>query len=298
MKSLVTGGMGFIGSNLVDQLVDLGHEVIVVDNWSSDAHEILHLNEKAQNYSYDICNYRMTRRLYEGVDYVFHLAAEVSIPKSIENPLETFKTNINGTSIVLQCAREANVKRVIMSSTSAIYGENPSPNVETQTPDCLNPYSTSKLAAEELCKMYNRLYGLKTVIFRYFNVYGERQPGRGQYAPVIGIFLNQHKQKLPLTVVGDGHQKRDFVYVGDVCKANILAATKEVDVQYFGQIYNIGTGENISVKELAEQISENIEYLPPRIGEIEYSLADSTKFKTIFGWQPTINIKQWIQTQL
>ena len=241
MKCLVTGGAGFIGSNLVDRLLELGSEVIVIDNEYSDAHDQFYWNDKAQNYKYDIRDYQNTRPLYDGVDYVFHFAAEARIQPAIENPVEAVSINSVGTCTVLQCSREAGVKKVMYSSTSSAYGKNNPPNIETQPDDCLNPYSVSKVNGEKLCRMYTELYGLRTVIFRYFNVYGERHPLRGQYAPVIGIFLRQRAAGEPLTIVGDGNQRRDFTYVGDVVNANIKAALAEVDVEAYGQVYNVGT---------------------------------------------------------
>jgi UDP-glucose 4-epimerase len=239
MKSLVTGGAGFIGSNLVDRLLEIGHEVVVIDNEYSDVHEQFYWNDKAQNYKYDIRDYEKTRPLYEDIDYVFHIAAEARIQPAILNPIDAVSINSVGTVTVLQCAREAGVKRVMYSSTSSGYGMNESPNVETQPDDCLNPYSVSKVNGEKLCKMYTSLYGLQTICFRYFNVYGERQPLRGQYAPVIGIFLRQRAAGEPLTIVGDGEQRRDFTHVSDVVNANILAAITEVDSCMFGQVFNV-----------------------------------------------------------
>ena len=155
MKSLVTGGAGFIGSNLVDRLIALGHEVVVIDNEFSEVHEQFYWNDKAENYKYDICDYEKTRPLYDGVDYVFHIAAEARIQPAIKNPIQAVKINSVGTCTVLQCAREAGVKKVMYSSTSSAYGRvNTPPNVETQPDDCLNPYSVSKVSGEKLCKMY------------------------------------------------------------------------------------------------------------------------------------------------
>jgi UDP-glucose 4-epimerase len=267
MKSLVTGGAGFIGSNLVDRLLELGHEVVVIDNEYSDVHEQFYWNDKAQNYKYDIRDYENTRPLYDGVDYVFHIAAEARIQPAIVNPIQAVSINSVGTCTVLQCAREAGVKRVMYSSTSSAYGLNTSPNIETQPDDCLNPYSVSKVNGEKLCRMYTSLYGLPTIIFRYFNVYGERQPLKGQYAPVVGIFLRQMKSGEALTIVGDGNQRRDFTHVSDVVNANILGATKEIDSEMYGQVFNVGTGNNYSVNQVSRMISNNTINMAPYLDQ-------------------------------
>jgi UDP-glucose 4-epimerase len=297
MKSLVTGGAGFIGSSLVDRLLEIGHEVIVIDNEYSDVHDQFYWNTKAQNYKYDIRDYENTLPLYDGVDYVFHIAAEARIQPAILNPIEAVSINSVGTCTVLQCAREAGVKRVVYSSTSSGYGMNQSPNVETQSDDCLNPYSVSKVNGEKLCKMYTNLYGLPTILFRYFNVYGERQPLKGQYAPVIGIFLRQRAAGEPLTIVGDGNQRRDFTHVRDVVQANILAATTKVDSDAFGQLYNVGTGNNYSINQIATMISDNIINIAPRPGESRVTLANNQKLRRTFGWEPTIKLEDWINGQ-
>lgn len=297
-KSLVTGGAGFIGSNLVDSLLDLGHEVIVIDNEFSDAHDQFYWNDAAQNYKYDIRDYENTRPLYDGVDYVFHLAAEARIQPAILNPIEAVSINSVGTCTVLQCSKEAGVKRVMYSSTSSAYGRNEPPNVETQSDDCLNPYSVSKVNGEKLCKMYNELYGLPTIIFRYFNVYGERQPLRGQYAPVIGIFLRQRASGEPLTIVGDGNQRRDFTYVGDVVEANIVAAITNVDSDAFGEVYNVGTGTNYSINQITRMFDHFTVNVPPRAGETRLSLANNNKMRKTFMWEPTKKLEDWIGEQL
>ena len=229
MISLVTGGAGFIGSNLVDYLIQQGHEVICVDNESAECNDKFYWNDKACNIIGDITDYDFIKNCFKDVDYVFHLAAESRLQPAIKNPIEAVYKNCVGTTTILQCAREAGVKRFIYSSTSSGYGFNPSPNVETQPDDCLNPYSASKVAAEKFCKMYSDLYGLETVVLRYFNVFGERSPRRGQYAPVIGIFDRQRLSGEALTIVGDGTQRRDFIYVGDVAKANLIAAEATLD---------------------------------------------------------------------
>ena len=298
MKSLVTGGAGFIGSNLVDRLLELGHEVVVIDNEYSDVHDQFYWNDKAQNYKYDIRDYENTRPLYDGVDYVFHIAAEARIQPAILNPIEAVSINSVGTVTVLQCAREAGVKRVIYSSTSSGYGLNQTPNIETQPDDCLNPYSVSKVNGEKLCKMYTDLFGLQTVCLRYFNVYGERQPLRGQYAPVIGIFLRQRAAGEPLTIVGDGNQRRDFTYVGDVVKANIMSAISNPEPEAFGQVYNVGTGTNYSINQIARIFDHKTVNITPRPGEARVSLANNQKLRKTFGWEPTVNLEDWINIQI
>jgi|TARA_X000001382_G_C3171865_1_gene179810 UDP-glucose 4-epimerase len=294
MKALVTGGSGFIGSHLVDKLIDQGYEVLVIDNESADS-ERFYRNEKAQYAKQDISNYQLTNTFYAGVDYVFHLAAESKIGPAIENPIAAAQKNVVGTCTVLQCAREWGVKKVIYSSTSSGYGNNPHPNVESQPDDCLNPYSVTKVAGEKLCKMYTDLYDLKTITFRYFNVYGDRAPQRGQYAPVIGIFNRQRTAGEPLTIVGDGEQRRDFIHVSDVVRANILAATMDVDDKSYGKVYNVGTGKNYSVNQIADWISDNQTNIPPRKGEVRESLAYIQRIKNTFGWKPRVDLEQWVK---
>ena len=195
MKSIVTGGAGFIGSNLVDKLISIGHKVICIDNESSCSNSNFYWNENAENYKLDICDYEEIKNLFERVDYVFHLAAESRIQNTIDNPIKAIKTNSLGTATVLQCSREKKIKRFVFSSTSSVYGNNLIPNKENQTPDPLNPYSISKLNGEHLCSAYYKLFGLETVILRYFNVYGNREPSLGLYAPVLGIFKRQKENQ-------------------------------------------------------------------------------------------------------
>jgi UDP-glucose 4-epimerase len=294
LKSIVTGGAGFIGSNLVDKLVDLGHEVIVIDNESSECHEQFYHNDKATYYKTDIADYPGTRHLYEGVDYVFHLAAESRIQPAIANPLLCVSTNVYGTAVVLQCARESGVKKVVYSSTSSAYGRTNIPPLYEHMPnDCLNPYSVAKTSGEELCKMYTKLFGLKTVILRYFNVYGPREPTKGQYAPVIGLFIRQMKAGEPLTIVGDGTQRRDFTHVDDVVDANIRMINYDGDM--IGTTFNVGTGKNYSVNEIAELISDNVKFISPRPGEAQETLAGNFKLCYYTGWSPTKCIVDYIK---
>jgi len=297
MKSLVTGGAGFIGSHIVDRLINLGHDVIVIDNETSQVHDNFYYNDKATYHKLDIVDYENTRKLYDGVDYVFHCAAESRIQPTILNPLGAIKTNTLGTGTVLQCAREAGVNKVMYSSTSSGYGlKNEPPLREDMPDDCLNPYSVSKVSGEKLCTMYTRLFGLKTVIFRYFNVYGDREPLRGPYAPVVGLFLRQVKANEALTIVPDGTQRRDFTHVDDVVEANILAMSG--DHNQYGEVFNVGTGTNHSVLELAAMISNNTKMIEPRMGEAYITLADNTKLKTVFGWRPSKTLEEYIKENL
>jgi UDP-glucose 4-epimerase len=298
IRSLVTGGAGFIGSNLVDALLNLDHEVIVIDNESSEVHDCFYWNNLAKNYKMDIRDYENTKNLYKDVDYVFHLAAQSRIQPAINNPIEAVSVNSVGTATVLQCSLESGVKRVIYSSTSSAYGRNPVPNVETQPDDCLNPYSVSKVSGEKLCKMYTELFGLPTIIFRYFNVYGNRQPLKGEYAPVIGLFIKQMKNNQPLTIVGDGSQKRDFSYIDDIINANIIAFSKDLDLSHFGQVYNVASGTNYSINEIASMISDSVIYIPARIGEAKETLSNTNKIESVFGWNAKTSIKDWINKNI
>jgi UDP-glucose 4-epimerase len=297
-KTLVTGGAGFIGSHIVDKLISLGNEVVVIDNESSTvAHEFFK-NPKASYHKQDIADYDSIRDLFDCVDYVFHLAAESRIQNTINNPLKCIRSNAYGTAVVLQCSREAGVKKVIYSSTSSAYGlKNQPPLIEDMTEDCLNPYSVAKVSGEKLCKVYNDLYGLKTIIFRYFNIYGPREPLKGPYAPVVGLFLRQFKNNESLTIVGDGLQRRDFTHVDDAVSANILAMEYNNDL-YHGTVFNVGTGKNHSVLELAEMISGNLKFLDPRPAEARETLADNTKICREFGWRPTKSIEEYIKENL
>lgn len=294
-KSLVTGGAGFIGSNLVDKLIEIGHEVVCIDNESSISTDKYHWNPAADNHKLDVCSDKM-ESLFEGVDFVFHLAAESRIGVTMDNPVKAFETNAVGTANVLQCARKNGVKRVMYSSTSSAYGNNPSPNHESQPDDGLNPYSVSKLAGEKACSMYHSLFGLETVIFRYFNIYGPREPRKGQYAPVIGIFARQRSAGEHLTVVGDGLQRRDFTHVDDVISANILASETNIPKEFIGTVFNVGTGRNHSVLDLARMMSDKISFIPERPGEMRETLADNSKIKRVLGWKPTVQLESYIES--
>ena len=295
--SIVTGGAGFIGSHIVEKLKALDHMVVVIDNEYSD-NDNFHWRKDTLNVNIDITDYKALKQAFTGADYIFHCAAEARIGPAIENPVNALNINTIGTCNVLQCAREVGAKKVLYSSTSSGYGLNEAPNIETQPDDCLNPYSVSKIAGEKLCKMYTDLYGLNTIIFRYFNVFGERAPRKGQYAPVTGIFLRQKAAGEPLTIVGDGEQRRDYIYVKDVANANIMAAISNPDDDAYGQVYNVGSGKNYSVNEIASFISDDTINIPPRIGEARNSLANIDKIQKTFAWKPEVDVEQWIKTQL
>ena len=296
-KALVTGGAGFIGSNLVDQLIADGYEVAVIDNESSSVNSQFYWNDKAQKHLINITDQRECGKVFANFkpDYVFHLAAHSRIPIAIKNPIESCDVNVVGTCNMLQQSREHGVKRFMFSSTSSVYGlSNKCPLREDMPRDCLNPYSVSKGAAEELCKMYYNLFDLETVIFRYFNVYGERQPLKGQYAPLIGIFQKQKDAGEPMTVVGDGKQTRDFTYVGDVVKANILAARSD-NPEVLGEVFNIGSGKSYNVLDVADIIGGERKFIPNRLGEARDTLADLTKSKELLNYTPGVDLKDWIK---
>lgn len=292
-KMLVTGGAGFIGSHLVDKLIEQGHEVIIIDNESGATSDKFYWNDKATCIKKDIIDYEGTRPFYEGVDYVFHLAAKSRIQTTVENPILCTETNLVGTTTVLKCSKEAGVKRVIYSSTSSAYGlKNTPPLREDMPEDCLNPYSISKTAGEKMCKFYTDCFGLETTTLRYFNVYGKREPLKGPYAPVIGIFMRQRKAGEPMTIVGDGEQRRDFTHVNDVVEANIRAAYAEGVV---GEIINVGTGTNHSVNELADMVGGPRVTLPQRPGEARITLADNSKLKNLLKLVPQVKVEEHIK---
>tara|TARA_Y100000361_G_scaffold119535_1_gene111048 strand:- start:855 stop:1769 length:915 start_codon:yes stop_codon:yes gene_type:complete len=298
LKSVVTGGCGFIGSHIVDELVKKGHEVVVIDDESAESNDTFFHNDKAQYFKHSIAEYSKIEPLFKGVDYVFHLAAESRIQPTLERPQDACVTNFVGTCNVLQASRTHNVKRLMYSSTSSGYGlKNEIPLKEDMDRDCLNPYAVTKVAAEDLARMYYTLWDLPTVTFRYFNIYGEREPTKGQYAPVVGLFLRQLRNNEALTIVGDGEQRRDFTNVADVVQANMLAMESDND-KVLGEVFNVGTGRNHSVLELAQMITDNYTFIPPRPGEAQNTLADITKAQTLLNYQPTVKISEWIKQKI
>lgn len=289
---IVFGGAGFIGSNLVDELMVAGHEVTVFDNFSEGKMSNLERwrgHERLSIVRGDIRDFSLVNRAVGGKDWVFHLAAMSRIQPSITDPLTAFSQNYMGTANILEASRQAGVKRVVYSASSSAYGlKNSPPHVEDMQTDCLNPYSLSKKGGEELCKLYSDLYGLSTVSLRYFNVYGPRHQEEGSYATVIAIFRKQKRSGKNLTVVGDGEQRRDFTFVGDVVRANMLAAMNRSATG----VINIGTGTNYSINEIAQLIGGEVEYIPPRLGEARVTLASSKRAQNILGWKAQVDLKQ------
>ncbi|PJE51602.1 MAG: NAD-dependent dehydratase [Candidatus Yanofskybacteria bacterium CG10_big_fil_rev_8_21_14_0_10_36_16] len=251
LKLIVTGGAGFIGSHLTDKLIEAGHDVIIIDNLSTGKKS--QINKKAKFVKADIRELTKIKPHFKGVDYVFHLAALARIQPSIINPVPPFEVNVQGTLNVLIASRDSKVKKVIYSASSSSYGDQKSlPLKESMMPGFKSPYSLTKYVGEEICNLFSKLYGIKTVSLRYFNVYGPRQLTTGAYATVIGIFLKQLSQKRPITIVGDGTIERDFTHVSDVVKANILAMKSGKSKN--GEVINIGAGKKYSINKLASII--------------------------------------------
>lgn len=296
LKSLVTGGAGFIGSHMVEKLLNGGHDVVVVDDESSSANARFYWRDDTENHKVDICDAASLTPLFKGVDYVFHFAARSRIQICVEDPADAVKNNTLGTCNVLQAARIHNCKRVMMASTSSCYGlANPIPLNEEMLNDCLNPYSVSKAACEELCKMYSKLFDVETVIFRFFNVYGERQPLSGSYAPVVGLFFRQKENRQDMTVVGDGLQTRDYTHVSDIVDALFLASIS-TNNEIIGETFNLGTGRNHSVMDIVRLVNGPHVHIPERPGEARETLADNFKAKNLLGWNPSIVFEDWVKS--
>ncbi len=279
-KVVVTGGSGFIGSNLVDELVARGYEVENID---------LVIGR-------DIRKLDQIKPLFAGAKYVFHLAALPRVQYSIEHPVETNETNVVGTLNVLLAAKEAGVAKVIYSASSSAYGDQEiMPLVETLLAQPKSPYGLQKHIGEMYARVFSEVYNLPTVSLRYFNVYGPRQNPDGAYALVIGKFIKQKKEGQPLTITGDGEQTRDFTHVRDVVRANILAAENSKVGK--GEVINIGAGRNFSVNKIAELIGGEKEYLPARL-EPKHTLADNRLAKELLGWEPQVKLEDGIKELL
>ena len=290
--SLVTGGCGFIGSHIVDELISLGHNVRVIDDLSAQENEEFYYNEKASYWKKDISK-DDCGSVFSGVDYVFHLAARSRIQPTIKSPGECFEVNVVGTQRVLEWARLNSISKIVYSSTSSLYGQQNSIPFQPNMPSyCLNPYSMSKRMGEQVCKLYFQLYGLESIVLRYFNVYGPREPVKGHYAPVIGLFKRQSRMGKKVTIVGDGLQKRDFTYIEDVVSANICAINSSIE----HDIYNVGTGQNYKIIEVANMISNSSGYLhiDERPAEVRETLADISKTTRDLGWSPKWSLEDKI----
>lgn len=303
MEYLVTGGAGFIGSHITEELIKRGDEVIVLDNMYSGRQENIAVNPKAvfingSIQDKEILNSICTKYNIEGI---FHLAAVASVQKSIENPALVHDVNVTGTLNVLEVARKHGVRKVVLSASAAAYGDNPVfPKREDMLPEPLSPYAVSKIASEMYCKTYAELYDMQTISLRYFNVFGPRQDPNGEYAAVIPKFTEKICAGESPTVFGDGEQTRDFVYVKDVARANILAMDSDIC-----GLFNIGTGVQTSLNNLAKmimdaaEISVEMKYEPAREGDVRYSVADISKAKSELGYKPkwelTDGIKETVE---
>ncbi len=297
MRALVTGGAGFIGSNLVRQLLLKQYEVVVLDNLSTGYEENLAGLEGIIFYQGDICDMSLVRQSVEKVEVIFHLAAAVGNRQSLENPQRDSQINVLGTINILEAARAAGVRKVVLSSSAAIYGEPrvlPIPEEQPWAPQ--SPYGVSKLAAERMALAYASLYGLECIALRYFNVYGPRQR-YDAYGNVIPIFVHQILQGEPLTIYGDGEQTRDFVSVHDVVQANLLAA----QAQGLSGAFNIGSGTSVSINQLVgllEQVTGQkikVQYAPPRPGDVRDSLADIRAARAHLHYEPRIDLASGLE---
>ena len=296
-KTLITGGCGFIGSHLAEALVAEGAEVRVLDNLSSGKPENLTgFGSAIEVIRGDIRDPAIVRDAMRDVKQVFHEAALVSVTVSVEQPEENDAINIRGTLNVLQAAREANVKRVVLASSAAVYGNNPElPKRETMLPEPESPYALGKLAGEYYLKLFSRLYGVETVSLRYFNVFGPRQDGKSMYSGVISRFADDIRQGRAPTIFGDGGQTRDFVFVKDVVQANLLAMRTPSAGK--GEIFNVATGRQISLLQLWETLKKITgstlapQFREARAGDIRHSLADISKIQTSLGYEPEFSLE-------
>ena len=293
MKYIVTGGCGFIGSNLVDKLIDLGHEVIIFDNISSG--KVENINPKARFIEVDISEDYFDECIdwFDGVDTVFHTAARARVQPSIIDPISFNKTNVDGTLTLLKMAVDSGVRRFVYSASSSAYGNtNVLPTPESHSTNPLSPYGAQKLMGEIYCKTFSQVYDIETVSLRYFNVYGERQLLEGAYCLVMGIFLQQRLNNKPMTIRGDGEQRRDFTYVSDVVDANIKAS--QSDKVGKGEVINVGNGNNRSVNQIADMIGGDRITVDPVV-EPRETLADNTKAHELLDWKPTMIIEDWVK---
>lgn len=294
MRVVVTGGAGFIGSHLVDALLARGDEVVVVDNLSTGKRE--YLNPGARLVQADVARDDLGPAL-AGAEVVFHTAALARVPRSIEDPVGTHEANVTGTLRLLKAAVDARIRRFIYSSSSSVYGDQPTlPLTEDMVPNPLNPYACQKYMGELYARNFARVYRLHTVSLRYFNVYGPRQANEGAYRLVISIFLDQRRRGVPLTIHGDGEQTRDFTHVSDVVQANLLAAASP-DVAP-GEVINVGAGREVSINAVARLIGGPVVHQPPRGFDERYKRASIEKAQRLLGWQPRVRFEDGLRALL
>jgi len=292
MKILVTGGAGFIGSHLVDRLIERGQGVVVIDNLSTGKKE--NLNPKADFFCLDIRDFKKIKPIFKGIECVFHLAAIPSVPLSVEDPIKTSQVNTMGTLNVFKAAIDSKVKRIIFASSSSVYGNQKKlPLKEEMVPNPISPYGLQKLVGEKFAQLFTQLYKIPIISLRYFNVYGPRIDFRSDYSLVIGKFLRLKKEGKPLTIFGDGKQTRGFCYIDDVIEANIRAMeSKKIKG---GEVINIGGEESYSINYLAQLLGGKKKYLAPRKGDPLHTRADITLARRLLNWSPKIDFKEGIQ---
>jgi UDP-glucose 4-epimerase len=295
MKVLVTGGAGFIGSHIAQRMAQDGHQVVILDNLATG--RLVNLESFAEQVDFtegDVRDAALVKELCQGCDLVFHQAAVVSVPYSVEHPQESHDVNIQGTLNTLLAARDAGVKRLVFASSAAIYGEDPVlPKQEQMRPTPISPYAVEKITGEHYLSAFHQLYGLQTVALRYFNVFGPRQDPSSPYSGVISIFVDRLLRQQDPAIFGDGEQYRDFVFVQDVVQANLLAATHDAAP---GKVFNVGRGERTSLNQLVEILSRITGYQAspthgePRAGDIRESLADITRIHETLGYAPAVAV--------
>lgn len=297
-KVLITGGAGFIGSHLAEEWINQNAEVIILDNLrSGKSSNIEHLTT-AKLLKKSVTDKEAVLKASKGVDYIYNLAALVSVPESVENPYECVNINVNGVLNILEAARKNNVKKVIHFSSAAVYGDNPSsPKTISMRPEPKSPYGITKLDGEYYLNQYYESFGIDTLSFRCFNVFGPRQNPDSQYAAAIPIFVNRALKGEELVIYGDGEQTRDFIFVKDVVNANIIAALK----QEVTGVFNLGTGTSISINELVEMIMKltssksNVTYQAERPGDIKHSLSSIKETEEILNFNPQYDLKAGIE---
>lgn len=297
MKMLITGGAGFIGSHLATCLAELGHDVRILDNFSTGRRSNLDsLAADVEVVEGDIQSYERASTAVRGREVVFHLAALPSVPRSVQDPLTSHASNVTGLLNVMLSARDAGIRRVVYASSSSVYGADPTlPKREDMTPLPISPYAVAKLAGEGYCRAFGEVYGVEAVALRYFNVFGPRQDPRSQYAAVVPNFISALVKGEPPVIYGDGEQSRDFTYVENVVNANVLALEAE---RAAGKVYNVACGEAITVRglvaELYEQLDSDVEpvFQVGRPGDVRHSLADISAARRDLGYEPTIRLRE------